>query len=631
MKSSLNLFKAVPITGKTVVSKEQFVKLNDGFIKNGFIFSPGVLAEYTGAKLDKLVKEVNTQYGKDGAELNRAFHKSFAKVRDASMEQLWFEQALHYLTTYGFEQMGFFSDESVYIPAEQLNVPEIEDDFKLTVIRGLTKADLKAELLKFLQAGIALKDSTIKDVLDVATFVGVTEAESQEVKNKEVRIALYDYFNYVPSNNLEFLRYMVYKITGMTQIVKSPATIATIKDKFNISHEGMLVKYVGSYGEAELARIFYRYKPVFLAFRKTSNAKKLVNGIRRSAVINHHPMREGLLNSLTAKIKSGEKISVPELTKDLNEVNTFRKARLAYALKYRTEDHEGILYRVRNGKSYATKFENVNKSATDILYNIVLDSIAKDIAPNVEGKTFVIPESVTYALPTTEKQFVGNIPSGSFCEVDKDMIMGVWWSNVAHHRIDLDLSLSNLSGKIGWDGAYRGQDTQFSGDETNAPAPGGATEVFRIGNTAQGLWLVNLNFFNYADVKVPYKIFVGADSGAISGHYLVDPNKLKMVVDSEFNGDRSKALGIIYADENTRRFIFSETVFDNLRSSKHTDYSQYALDYIKSYYSDVIDLGKIISMAGGTVVTEVPEEGEYVDLSIEALDKTTIIDLLTKQ
>lgn len=631
MKSSLNLFKAVPVKAKSLISKEQFSKLNESFIKSGFVFSPQVLAEYSGAELDKLVKDVKALYGKDGAELNMAFHKSFAKVRDASIEQLWYEQALHYMTTYGFEDMGFFSHESVYIPAEKLDVPEIDDNFKLTVIRGLTKDELKVELLDFLSTGIALKESTIKDALDVATFVGISEREAQEVKNKEVRIALYDYFNYVPSNNLEFLRYMVYKITGMTQIIKNPATIETLKSKFTISHEGMLVKYVQTYGEEELAKLFYRYKPVFLSFRKTSNAKKIVNSIRRSAKTNHQPMREDLLSSLTKKIKLGEKMTTKEINTALDNVNTFRKARLAYALKYRTQDHEGILYRVRNGKSYASKFETTDKFGVGLIYDLVIEAIVKDISPNVSGITFVIPESVTYALPTTEKQFIGNIPSGSYCEANEDMVMGVWWSNVEDNRVDLDLSLSNISGKIGWDGSYRGDDTQFSGDMTDAPAPDGATEVFRIGNKAQGLWLVNLNFFNFSNVIVPYKIFVGSDSSAISGHYLVDPNKLKLIVDSEFNGDRQKALGIIYADENTRRFIFSETSFDKLRSSRHTDYSQYALDYIKSYYTDVIDLGQLINMAGGKVVTEIPEEGDYVDLSIEALDKTTIIDLLTKK
>lgn len=241
---------------------------------------------------------------------------------------------------------------------------------------------------------------------------------------------------------------------------------------------------------------------------------------------------------------------------------------------------------------------------------------------------------MVYALPTTEKQFIGNIPSGSYVEVGEDMVMGVRWSNVERHRVDLDLSMANISGKLGWDGAYRGNDTQFSGDITDAPH--GATEVFRIGNQAEGLWMVNLNFFNYEEnCKVPFKMFVGSDSQAINKNYLVDANKVKLVVDSVFDGERQKALGVIYADEKTRRFIFAETAFDNLRSSRHTDYAQYALDYIKSQYTEVIDLNQLIVKAGGTVVTEVPaepeEDVEYIDLSIEALDKTTIIDLLTKE
>jgi hypothetical protein len=629
MKASLNLFKAVPIKGNTPVDKTRFETVNAQFVKSGFVFAPEVLAEYKGEDLKTLVNNVNSLYGKDGADLNKSFHKSFAKVRDASLEQLWFEQALHYLTTYGFENAGVFSHDTVFIPHEELDIPLITEGFKLTVIRGLTKEDLKTELLAFLATGIALKDATIKDVLELATVVGITELETQEVKNKEVRIALYDYFNYVPSNNLEFLRYVVYKVTGMTQIIKNDSTIETIKAKFNISHEGMLVKYVNTYGEAELAKLFNRYKPIFLAFRKTTNAKKVVNSIRRSAKLNHVPMREDYLNTLTGKVKRGEAVNVKELTTALDNANTFRKARLAYALKYRTEDHEGIMYRVRNGKSYATKFDNTHKDSAEYLYEQVLDAIAKDITPNVEGKTFVIPENLVYALPTTEKQFIGNIPSGSYTEVPEDMVFGVHWKNVPSHRVDLDLSMANLNGKIGWDGAYRGNDTQFSGDITDAPR--GATEVFRIGNEAEGLWLVNLNFFNYADVKVPYKMFVGSDSEAINKNYTVDNNKLKLLVDSEFDGERQKALGIVYADEKTRRFIFAETTFDKMRSYRHTDYSQYALDYIKSYYTDVIDLNQLIAKAGGTVVSEAPTEGEYVDLSIEALDKTTIIDLLTKK
>jgi len=42
-----------------------------------------------------------------------------------------------------------------------------------------------------------------------------------------------------------------------------------------------------------------------------------------------------------------------------------------------------------------------------------------------------------------------------------------------------------------------------------------------------------------------------------------------------------------------------------------------------------LSLEALLAMAGGTIVNEVPEDGEYVDLSPNALDKNTIIDLLT--
>lgn len=636
MKSALNLFKAVPIKGNGSPDRTGFETVNAQFVKSGFIFAPEVLAEYKGEDLKALVKNVNDLYGKDGADLNKAFHKSFAKVRDASDMQLWVEQSMHYLTTYGFEEMGFFSHDTVFIPHEELDIPLIEGGFKLTVIRGLTDEQLKEELLKFLSSGIALKESTIKDALEIATVVEVSESEVEEIKNKEVRIALYDYFGYVPSNNLEFLRYMVYKITEMTQIVKSRATVETIKDKFNISHEGMLVKYVNAYGEEELAKLFYRYKPIFLSFRKTTKAKKVVNSIRRSAVKNHAPMREDVLNSLTSRIKRHEPIDQVELGKALDNANMFRKARLAYALKYRTEDHDGIMYRVRNGKSYAKKYEGTDKKGAKYNYDVVLDSIAKDMRTKVEGKTFVMPDNVVYALPTTEKQFVGNMPSGSYVEVGEDMVMGIHWENQGSHRIDLDLSMSNISGKIGWDGWHRGKGTQFSGDITDAP--NGAVEVFRIGNEAEDLWLVNLNYYNFKhDVKVPFKIFAGSDNQAIGRNYLVDPNKLDLVYNSEFDGDKQKTLGVVYADENSRRFIFSESGFDNLNSSRHTEYSEYALEFIRSNYTDVIDLGQLIEKAGGRIISEMPtsfpedvDQEDYIDLSIEAIDKTTIIDILTK-
>ena len=45
-----------------------------------------------------------------------------------------------------------------------------------------------------LGSGIALGEQTISDVLDVANFIELPPDEIDDVKNKEVKAALYNYF-----------------------------------------------------------------------------------------------------------------------------------------------------------------------------------------------------------------------------------------------------------------------------------------------------------------------------------------------------------------------------------------------------------------------------------------------------
>src|SRR3990167_6777872 len=131
-------------------------------------------------------------------------------------------------------------------------------------------------------------------------------------------------------------------------------------------------------GLANLAKVFYRYKPILLAFRTNTKLKRTINKIRRLAKTNHQPMPEDFLNSITAKLTIGI-LEPAELDKALENANIFRKIRLAYALKFRTTDADSILYRVRNGKSYAKEFNFPNKKGAQNILDTVLDSIQKDI------------------------------------------------------------------------------------------------------------------------------------------------------------------------------------------------------------------------------------------------------------
>lgn len=97
------------------------------------------------------------------------------------------------------------------------------------------------------------------------------------------------------------------------------------------------------------------------------------------------------------------------------------------------------------------------------------------ISTNVKGKYIYIPNNITYAAPTSEKQFNGNIPAGSYIEVPRidDLVYGVHWTNLpgdgkyqsrgfygeikpnGEERVDLDLKQMNKNEVFGWDASYR--------------------------------------------------------------------------------------------------------------------------------------------------------------------------------
>ena len=350
-KATIRQFKALPI--ERPKNKKASEKLLNETLSRGFIFAPEVIANYSENELLDITKDI----GLTPEQLNKSFHKSWNKIKTADIRQLIVEQMIHYITTYGFEELGIYDENSVYIPNEKLEIPDLKENLNLTVIKGLTKVELKKKLLKLLGSGIALKEETIKDLTDVALFVELNEKEVAAIKNKEVKIIMYEYLNITPQNAVEFLRYAIYKSTEETLLIKSGKLIAIIAEKKNINVAKLFSDYERTYGLIPLAEIFNRFKPIFFAFRTNKKLKVIINKIGRISKVRHKPMPEDFLNEVTSKLKRGEDVNELVLVSELKRVNIFRKIRLAYALKYRTKDIESILYRVRNGKSFAKEFE----------------------------------------------------------------------------------------------------------------------------------------------------------------------------------------------------------------------------------------------------------------------------------
>lgn len=627
----IRLFKAVPIfSDKKKENTEEILKRT---IKNGYILSPEVLGNYD--DVDAIIKLVENEIGLSADQMNSSFHKSWGKVKDAPMMQLILEQVIHYITTYGFQELGVYDDSTIYIPKEKLELPEIElDKIQLTLIRGYTYEEIKEKLLGLLDSGIALKEDTSKDIMAVfklleAENIKFTIDDLSNVKNKEVSVMLMDELGLVPENPTEFLRFIVFKITGSALLIKNPATIEKIK----VAEQGLenyFLKYKLEYGLEKLSSIFLRYKPLFLAMKKSTPVmKSYINKLRKLAVEHHKPMKEDYLNSITKNIKHNIPIEMSVLLKELKKVNTFRKIRLAYALKFRTKDSQSIMYRIRNGKSYATTFDDFHKKDNvKSVLAMVKDSIVLDLAKNVSGKKIYIPDYITYSLPSSEKQFTGNFPSGTFIESEKDILVGIWWKNLVSKTIDLDLSLIDDDGKIGWDSGYRNEERNilFSGDMTSAPLPKGATELFYIKKQTKSDHLMLVNYYNWSEAEVPFKIMIGEESPKdFNSNYMINPNNVKATAQATIK-DKQMILGLVETLLTKNRFYFVETSIGKSITSRGNNFVDNARNYLFDFYKNMISLNDLIKQAGAILVDKI--EDAEIDLSPENIEKDTIINLL---
>lgn len=205
---TLQLFNAV-------LAKESNAK---PFISNdGFIIEPDavwaknkIISFYVKEKLN-------------GNDLNKTFHKSWEKIKNTSRYDLLIEQITHYVSTYGSD----FQNE-IYIPAEILNIPDMKMVFK--VIKACTVEEMQEKCISLLRSGMALKEETIDDLLDILhneleyDFTG-----KENIRNKEAIIKIADLYDIYPENPVEFFRYVIYKTTNTTLLIKNDDLINLIK------------------------------------------------------------------------------------------------------------------------------------------------------------------------------------------------------------------------------------------------------------------------------------------------------------------------------------------------------------------------------------------------------------------
>lgn len=663
-KEILKLFKGY--LGDTTIS----INDSDGFncmgLFNQKALKSGVMIPSNAPK--ETIEEAIKLYGKDGKKWNQCFHKSFSVVANSSIEELVFQQVIHYFTTYGFENLGVYNSDRVYIPREQLEIPELEKDIEMIVIKPLTIQEISDRIMALLTSGIALAKDTIDDIMVLSDFIPRDKFES--IKNREVKIALYDKYDIVPSNPDEFLRYLIYKTTGWTLKIQNSELIRLIKS----CDKAKALELFNKYEDMNLlSSIFLRNKNLFLAYKVSQdderyawqnqgvrvNLNKKINKLRKLAIKNHRPLSTKLVDLVT-NTDMVAPFDKQYLTKALDDVSIFREIRIFNSLNYRVTSPESMVYKIRNGKTYVSKLERLSYFGGSVLNerrNIVFDHLINRIKEKVEGKAICIPKGVVYAAPTSEKQFNGNFPFGSYIELPRgeNLIYGVYWQNISgdtseEERVDLDLHQMNKSIAFGWDSNYRDDNRNilFSGDMTDAPLPNGATELFYVDNNyGYGAFLLTLNMFTHNTEDVPFEFVIA--KGKVEDKKCIDPNNILASVNMTVKKDeRQKVVGFIVIGETIRFYFNDFSAGGSCPTTSINDITTGMFDYLSNYSKTQLKLNDLLKEAGA-IITDTPkiktrkvtpfsdgmgfedieEKDVDIDLSINSITKETIIDLLS--
>lgn len=610
MNAYLNLFKAAPVLVRTN-------SFSTDYIEYGVLVEDSVVSKYTKEQIIGLVRHlVPTK-----SQMAKTFHKSWKKIRDASIEQLVAEQLIHYFTTYGLESLGFYSADTVYIPDEKL---ELDGTAGITfyVLRGITYDEITNGVHNIISSGIALSDSDLKDLVTVIEQQSLPVDPSVS-NNKELSVRLYDMLKITPSDPVEYLRLQVYRATGSTLLIKSRDAIEAIS---NADVGNVFSEYEKLYGLVKLASIFYRFKSLFLAF-KNNHSASTVNRIRRLATKYHRPMPEDYLGSVTKHLRNGT-LDIDKLRGSLTKANVFRKIKLSQALQfYGDTSASGVVYSIRNGKSFATTINPLNADADEALLS-VMESLADDLS-HLCGKRVYMDAGLV--APTSGKMFYGNVPFGSYFSTDDSLVLGVSWNDVDTRRVDLDLSIISAFGKIGWDGRYRDADFLFSGDITAAPK--GATEAHLVRDGAHdGVYLLNLNYYNAydRDLKVPFTLFVTRESEfkKMKSNSMMLQDNMLFWADSVIDGkQKQKTIGVLKIDNGIKRFHAFEFKVGKSITAHNDNKSMNTIAFYNKYLDSLVSMKELLVWVGAVVVDNLDEAD--VDLSMKSLTKSDLIDLMT--
>jgi len=590
-------------------------------MKCGFLVHPSVLTP----SVQQFIEQQTIDY-------NSTFYKRWQDVVEKSRLELFIDQIFHYASTYGTD----FSLENGFVPndgADQVPIKEYK------AILPISTDELAKKCSDIIYSGIALKQVTMQACADmlIDTY-GSDNIYIDNIANREAQVYICDRLHIAPHEKFALLRYIIFKTTSKTLIIKNVDLVYRIQRSatpfdFSILDAQQLTA---------LSSIFLRYKRIFLAFKHTydvkqgglipSNNAPIINRLRRLAIYNHTPMTKQFWASILI-----DRPDINVVKNRLNELSLFKVVALMQLCRERLSEDENQLtisriYVVRNKKMFLRsnlKIRDINKTYLTDLYGVLENHLISALSKKACVTRF--PSAYQLALPSTEKTFVGNMPFGTKYTLTNNNFIGIYWRNEWGTR-DFDLSITDIEGrKYGWnadyyskrDGRKQKPDIIFSGDMTNANPQ--ASEVFYFKRGCK-VGVIYVNRYNGIDGS-KYKMYFGQENITnLKKNYMVNHNNVKLTVDME-SDSIEQVVGLIFNDTIT---LMSFGRGNSIVSIADTDFLHCLVRKTQSF----IDMEAILRRAGfrepQTIITDDgSEKTEDIALDLTNLDHATLIKLLS--
>ena len=619
-----DLVKLFNISIEDSRNEVDYVTLNNSAMQVGYIVHPNACNLATQQFIYSISGNVNS-----------TFYQNWEDVTSKTRFELFIDQLLHYVTTYGTD---FACEGNGYVPNSTPVGPVYISLFKdYKVIMPCTEEDVYNRCMDMLTSGIAMKQATIETIVDyVVEYVTVNdllttgELDIDDIANREAVTLLCDELGIAPNKKFDLFRYIMYKTTGSTLIIKNKPTINAIirsntQFDFNTLSDKQLIG---------LASIFYRFKPLFLAFKKTCNTgayystpvtsrnAHVINKIRRMAPKYHTPLAESVMATMLGKAHDSTVI-----TETATQMNTFQIIRLMNTIIERlNRTDEKAMYIVRNGKMFVKDAKSYDGMIT--YYATVFNILKNELVSRLSEKATYVkyPKNMVLACPTSEKNFVGDLPFGTYMDLqDSDSFIGIYWKEEWGTH-DFDLSVLNINGiKVGWDSRYYSdnQDVVYSGDMTSARPEATEIMLFKKGATDGS---VMVNRYNGRDGS-KFRFFGGVEPNMkLRRNYMVDPNFIKFSADV-VSDTVEKTIGLL----NDGRFYVMALGSGNSIVSSHkgsTQNERYYASVLKA--QSYLKLNFILSAAGFIdvdSVEELPKDAQILDLT--QMSRDTLINLFS--